>query len=364
MALADEMRRLTRRLGEDHDRRTAAVSGIRATVARELGEFRTDRQAEAEAQRQELRVYMVDLDSQVARARSDTVALLADLGAARENLSREQQHKLAADIGALRGSMDALRDEWNATRRAVAQGQQAELSAHMDALARWVIALRKDATALRDRLEVAHQGMADEQRLNLAQYVNDMRGQVDQLLDDADQAMAAQRAALQSMADAQRQQLAEDDQSLRGEVRAFRTQIGAELQEISADQAEARQVWAHYGLMRQHVEGRPQESPRAPEPPAQEEKLESLTDIVEPAASEPPTPTAESTLPESGAMDDLRVISGIGLSMERRLHQAGIYRYAQLAAMTAEELRLAAGAEPFVKVERWIEQARELTEQE
>ena len=46
MALANEMRRLTQRLGEDHDRRTAAVCGIRTTVARQLGEFRTDRQAE------------------------------------------------------------------------------------------------------------------------------------------------------------------------------------------------------------------------------------------------------------------------------------------------------------------------------
>jgi len=307
---------------------------------------------------------MVDLDSQVARARSDTAALLADLGAARENLSREQQHKLAADIGALRGSTEALRDEWNATRRAMAQGQHAELSAHMDALACWVVALRTDATAFRDRLEAAYQAMADEQRLTLAQYVNDMRGQVDQLLEDADQAMAAQRAALQSMADEQRQQLAEEDQSLRGEVRAFRTQIGAELQQISADQVEARQVWASYSLMQQHVVGKPQENPQAPEPPAQEEKLESPTDTtVEPVASEPPTPVVESTLPEPAAMDDLRAISGIGLSMERRLHQAGIYRYAQLAAMTAEELRLAAVAEPFVKVEGWIERARELAEQ-
>jgi len=62
-------------------------------------------------------------------------------------------------------------------------------------------------------------------------------------------------------------------------------------------------------------------------------------------------------------MDDFRVIEGVGPAMERRLHKAGIYRFAQLAAMTTEELRRAVAAEPFVRVESWIERARELAEQ-
>jgi predicted flap endonuclease-1-like 5' DNA nuclease len=350
MALADEMRRLTQRLGEDHDGRTAAVVDIRTTVARELSEFRTDRQAEAEAQRRQLRVYGRGLRVYMARARGDTAAVLAGLGAAREKLSSEQQHKLAGDIVALRQGTGALLDEWNSIRRAMAQGQQARLSAH-------VVALRKDATALRDRLEVASQAMSDEQRLALGRYMSDVRGRVNQLLDDADQAMATRRAARQSMAKEQCQQLAEENQSLRGEVGAFRTQIGV-------DQAEARQVWARYSkLMRQHGVRKPQATVQAPEPPAQEKKAESSTHVAEPVAPEPPTHVTEPTPAEPGAMDDFRVIEGVGPAMERRLHKAGIYRFAQLAAMTTEELRRAVAAEPFVRVESWIERARELAEQ-
>ena len=234
MALTDEMCRLTQRLGEDHDKRTAAV-------ARELSEFQTDRQAKAETQRQQRRVYMGELSS-------DTSVMLTDLGVARGNLSREQ--KLGFD-------------ECNKLR--------------------------------------------------------------------------------QVMADERRQRLSEEDHVLRGEVRAFCTQIRTE-------RAEARQVWTSYSLMRQHVACKSQEILQSSSPPARE-KAESPTVIVKPVA------------PEPGEKDDLKAILGIGPSMERRLHRAGIYRYAQLATMTVERLRVAAVAEPFVKVENWIERARELMEQ-
>jgi len=336
MALADQMRCLTQRLGEDHDNRTAAVVGIRTTVAREMDAFRTDRQAVAEAQSQQLRAYMADLDSQVA-------SLLADLSTARVNLSREQQRKLAEDIGALRQSTSALLDECNTMRLAVAQRQQGQLSANMDAL-------RKDATALRDRLEVAYQAMADEQRLALGRYMSE-------LLNDVDQAMAALHAARQSMANDQRQKLAKEDKSLKDEVVLFRTQIGA-------DQAEARQVWSRYSkLMQQRGTRKFHAILQAPASPAQEKKAESPRRIVEPVAPEPPTHVAEPAVPEPGAMDDFRAIQGIGASMERRLHKAGVSRFAQLAAMTPEELRRAAALGPFAEVESWIERARELAEQ-
>jgi len=42
------------------------------------------------------------------------------------------------------------------------------------------------------------------------------------------------------------------------------------------------------------------------------------------------------------------------------MHVAGIFRFSQMAAMTAQELRHAVAAEAFMKVESWIDQAREL----
>ncbi len=245
MALGAEMRRLTLRLGEDHAGRTAAVVGIRTAVARELSAFRTDRQAEAEAQRRRLRLYMGALDS-------DTGALLAGLWAARANLSREQQRKLAGDIAALRQGVGALLDQWNSARLATAQEQQARLCAHMDAL-------RTNMAALRDRLEVAYQAMANEQQQALGRNLSDMQSRVDQLLKDFDQ-------AIHSMASEQRQKLAKENQSLKDEVVVFRTSIGADL-------AEAGQLWTGYSnLMRQQGASQAQATLQAPVPNAAKKK--------------------------------------------------------------------------------------------
>jgi predicted flap endonuclease-1-like 5' DNA nuclease len=64
---------------------------------------------------------------------------------------------------------------------------------------------------------------------------------------------------------------------------------------------------------------------------------------------------------KEGLPEDLAAIRGIGSGMQRRLNQAGIYTYAQLAGSTPEELRQLLGeATRLAKVEEWIEQAREL----
>lgn len=272
MALTEEMRRLTQRLSEDHNARTAAVVGIRTTVAQEMSGYRAGRQAEAEAQRQRLLAYMSELDNQMAKARGDTAALVAGLVASRGNMSKEQQSKLAGDIGALRQSMNALLDEWNTMRSAIAQEQQERLSAHMEGLDAWVVALRADAGALRDRLVAASNAMAKEQQLALGSYMSDLLGQVGQLMKDADQAMDAQRTALENMASDQRQKLVQGNLSLKAEVGSFLAQIGAERQAMVADQLGARQLWASYSSMIRQGGASPVEETAQTAAPTQEKK--------------------------------------------------------------------------------------------
>ncbi len=65
--------------------------------------------------------------------------------------------------------------------------------------------------------------------------------------------------------------------------------------------------------------------------------------------------------------DDLKAIRGIGPALERRLQQHGIYRYAQIAELTAEELadvaRKLAIAPNLAERDEWIQQAQDLQEQ-
>ena len=78
-----------------------------------------------------------------------------------------------------------------------------------------------------------------------------------------------------------------------------------------------------------------------------------------PAPSEPVKTTHFSAAPP--APDDLLMIKGIGPVFVKLLHEAGITRYADLAAHTPESLSGAIGgrvAAERIERERWIEQAR------
>jgi extracellular elastinolytic metalloproteinase len=77
-----------------------------------------------------------------------------------------------------------------------------------------------------------------------------------------------------------------------------------------------------------------------------------------------PVSGAQPALPSAAAPDDFQRINGIGPSMENRLHNAGILTYAQLAALTPEEiierLGLSAMSAKMVVKHDWAGQARQL----
>ncbi|SPB13761.1 poly(3-hydroxybutyrate) depolymerase [Caballeronia novacaledonica] len=80
-------------------------------------------------------------------------------------------------------------------------------------------------------------------------------------------------------------------------------------------------------------------------------------------ASATPVPRAPKIEPgtEGAAPDDLESLMGVGPRMAEKLHQLGIDRYAQLAALEPEEeawLDLKLGARGRVMREGWVEQAR------
>lgn len=67
-------------------------------------------------------------------------------------------------------------------------------------------------------------------------------------------------------------------------------------------------------------------------------------------------PAVESTGEE--AADDLQAINGIGPVFARRLYEAGVTTYRQLAAQTPEQLRQLTHAQPWqADPADWIEQA-------
>ncbi|TCM77323.1 50S ribosomal protein L21 [Rhodovulum steppense] len=69
--------------------------------------------------------------------------------------------------------------------------------------------------------------------------------------------------------------------------------------------------------------------------------------------------------PAAAGGDDLKKLSGVGPAMEKKFHEAGITRYAEIAAWTPEQVaameeRL--GTKGKIEKEGWVEQAKTLVQ--
>lgn len=108
--------------------------------------------------------------------------------------------------------------------------------------------------------------------------------------------------------------------------------------------------------------------------PANKAAAKPKADAKPKAAAKPKAPAkpAEEKLPEgalfakpAGKPDDLKVISGVGPVLEKKLNDLGIYTYAQVAAFTKQDIERVDDALSFKgRIERddWLAQAKKLAE--
>ncbi|MFZ5961778.1 50S ribosomal protein L21 [Thalassococcus sp. BH17M4-6] len=89
---------------------------------------------------------------------------------------------------------------------------------------------------------------------------------------------------------------------------------------------------------------------------------EAKTKSVEAPKAEAPAKAAPA---KSAGADDLKELSGVGPALEKKLHEAGITTFAQIAAWTEEDVEKFGEVLSFkgrIEREGWIEQAKALTE--
>ena len=81
------------------------------------------------------------------------------------------------------------------------------------------------------------------------------------------------------------------------------------------------------------------------------------------AKAEAPKKTAAKKAPAKAAGDDLKKLSGVGPALEKKLHEAGITTFSQIAAWTEADVAAMDEKLSFkgrIEREGWIEQARKL----
>ncbi len=307
MALADQMRPLVHHLAEAHRGRMADVADFRHASAEMLAELQRNHRQMAKDQRQ----------------RS-----AAQMGAFRARAAKERKRR-AADVDTLRAETADLLANAATVQGARAAEQRRRLASH-------VAELREAATETLHELQTNHEQMAKDQRQRLAAQMETFgaeaaerrerrAGFVDDLRNDTATFLEDLNSAREAMAREQRDQLVAERSRLASDVADTR-------ESVQDDLGEARRLWRSLEALKRGKRAR----------------------------ATAPTPSSERAAEPT--RDDLTQIRGLGAAMERRLTQAGIVSFAELATRTPDELRKALGeAARAAKVNEWIKQARQLS---
>lgn len=112
---------------------------------------------------------------------------------------------------------------------------------------------------------------------------------------------------------------------------------------------------------------KPAAKPKAEAKPKTEAKpaAEKKAAAPKPAAKKDALPEGALFAKPAGDADDLKVISGVGPVLEKKLNAIGIYTYAQVAAFTKEDIANVDDALSFKgRIDRddWLSQAKKLAE--
>jgi large subunit ribosomal protein L21 len=103
----------------------------------------------------------------------------------------------------------------------------------------------------------------------------------------------------------------------------------------------------------------------AKKPAAKAEKPAAKAETPAPKAESAPAPQVDEApkADKAPAGDDLKKLSGVGPAMEKKMHEAGIKRFAQIAAWTPEQVAAMdskLGLKGKIASEGWVEQAKSL----
>ncbi|MGO9829041.1 MAG: hypothetical protein ACLPJH_02805 [Myxococcaceae bacterium] len=286
----------------------------------------------------------------------------AELHALRLANSEEQRR-----VTGLQATADTARHEADALRRELGETERARDAA------------RHDVSGTREQLMKLSAQLKDGETARLsalaaAETHRATVAQVEARVQEADRQLATQRRQLEQLqatqpsaatADATRQRL----ETLRATLQA--AEAGWDSARAQAEAANQQLAATRRQLVDSEVD-RQALAARLVEAQALLVELRSKLDSRPPTAPEAApgkgAPAAEGG-PASNARtapvrDDLQQIRGIGPVLERRLHRSGVYRYAQIATWTREDIlamgeRLPGFRDRIVR-DRWTTEARRL----
>jgi predicted flap endonuclease-1-like 5' DNA nuclease len=298
---------------------------------------------------------------------------------------------MAGEAGAARRAMEETQAQLRVSTSALAAEQRtvAELQTDVDAERRQLEALRVELKETIMARDTARHDTAGAQNVlsKLSARVNETVAARDSALTELEACRATLAAArtrtgeVEGQRDAFRRENEElrasqgpatmPDEATRQRLETLRATLQAA--ERGWDTARAQAEAAQQNLeatLRQLAQSEVDRKALTEEMAAVKADLEasrSRPDVAQPSHSEqaPPTVSQKTPRPQQKTdRDDLQQIKGIGPVLERTLHRAGIYRYAQIATWTREDIHAMGerlpGFHDRIMRDRWPTAARRL----
>jgi predicted flap endonuclease-1-like 5' DNA nuclease len=352
--------------GTAHRARTAFVSGLKAQVADLRNGFRQERHEMGRRARDARNASIGEIQGFVAELNRQVAAMQAAFRDTRMEMADTQQRDLQAVIGEIRQTVSDLkasaRERQEQFRESFADDSQND----RDTRLAFVSKLKSDTARMRDDFHAAgkqrSQELGEELDATVARvrtFVSGLAENVSRMLDG----FRERRIDTARRAESERTgfvaELAESVAQLREKVTDMR-------EAFASDLAGARACWRGNGEDR-HAERPHAAASAAPEAEtpvikaamAGQEHSAAAPEAAEVHQSEADISLSEPDARETEAPDDLTAIQGIGPGRLRRLNDAGIYTFSQLAQSSVDTLNDALGeASRLVDVGKWIEQAK------
>ncbi|MFM2386133.1 MAG: ribosomal protein [Bacteroidota bacterium] len=351
--LNNKIKNLRLELKAEQDKAAAHIA--EATAAKERAKAATTLNSEVETLKTRIHGLTRALDA--SKAEADKYR--DDFENANSERSRLSAQLSGSDLGAIKKQVEKLENDLQAARMT-----NASLQAENDRLQAGPKTVYSAQSSSDDKIASANAAELRDTIAALKKELGDAKFEAERLKKDSETAKMAINVAVNDANTKSNQEIAD---------------LKRQLKLAEADVVRARDENTRLAQMRAgtSVEIKQAEAPSAPAAPAVEEKpapVAEATPVVEetpaaveeaPAAVEE-TPAAVEEAPAVAAapvapaqVDDLKIVEGIGPVIERILNEGGITSFAQVASMSAEDIRavLEAGGNKLNDPTTWPEQA-------
>jgi len=322
----------TERARDDKTARVSFVSNLKAEVGDMVKGFGDDRTEMAAETKRVLLDYISKVKRCVIDLKDSAEEMLRDFNQGRSGMAREARERLRTHISDLQADVRNMLAGFENDRTHNTKEISAALQECLSNIKRFEADLKRDVFAMQTGFFTSRTEMARSDKEGREAFISDLKLRV-------------------------------------AEIRRETQRV---IQVFKDDARGAREVWRGIHPVKPAVRKKPHEAKTretaklVTEERKKDEEIDKpqIQEVSLPNVAKEPEGITQKRQTKSIVPDDLSKIEGIGPGRLRKLNDAGIFTFAQLAESTPETLRNALGEmSRLAPIDKWIEEAKKLSKE-